>query len=141
MIAVDGKIISAVEEKGEKAIVSLSELQKVKYKYIVSHNYHVEKNLIKRHFPYNIDPETKRLHEHKWLDSLLVYRTLYPNLIKHDLKYLVETFIDPEVLDDEISKRCGKKGTTFHHPLFDATCTYLLIQRLAPRINFDRFLR
>ncbi len=141
MIAVDGKIISAVEEKGEKAIDSLSELQKVKYKYIVSHNYHVDQNHSTQHFPYTQAPATKRLHAHKWLDSLLVYRTLYPNLIKHDLKYLVETFIDPEVLDDEISKMCGKKGTTFHNPLFDATCTFLLIQRLTSRINFDRFLR
>ena len=141
MITVDGRITSAVEEKGDKAIDSLYKLQKIKYKYIVSHNYYVERNLIKKYFPYRIDPNTKRPQEQKWLDSLLVYRTLYPNLKKYDLKYLVETFIDLEVLDDEISNRCGKKVTTFHHPLFDATCTYLLIQRLATRINFDRFLR
>jgi len=141
LITVNGEIICAVEEKGERAIDSLSKLQKVKYKYIVSHNYYVEKNLIKKYFPYCIDPKTKRLHKHKWLDSLFLYRTLYPNLKKHDLRYLVETFIDPQILDEEISKRCGNKVTTFHHPLFDATCTYLLIQRLTSKINFDQFLR
>ena len=141
MITVDGRITSAVEEKGDKAIDSLYKLQKIKYKYIVSHNYYVEKNLIKKYFPYRIDPKTKKVKEHKWLDSLLVYRTLYPNLKKYDLKYLVETFLDPQILDDEISKRCDKRSTTFHHPLFDATCTYLLILRLESRISFDRFLR
>ena len=141
LIAEDGRITSAVEEKGDKAIDYLSKLQKIKYNYIVSHNYYVEKNLIKKYFPYRIDPKTKRPQEHKWLDSLLVYRTLYPNLKKYDLKYLLETFLDPRVLVEETSKRCGKKSTTFHHPLFDATCTYLLILRLASKISFDRFLR
>ena len=140
LIVEDDNVVLAEEKKGEKAIKCLFSLQKDKFKYIVAHNAFVEKNLIKKYFPYYLDTETKNVRKQLWLDSLFVYRSLYPGLEKYDLKYLVETFIHPKILESEITKRCYPNAKTFHNPLFDAVCAYLLIKRLSNKINLNQFL-
>ena len=45
---------------------------------------------------------------------------LIPSLEKYDLKYLVETFIHPKILESEITKRCYPNAKTLI--LFDAVC-------------------
>ena len=140
LITEDNNVIKAEEKNDDEAIESLFDLQKNKYKYIVAHNSYVEKNFLKKYFPYCCDQNTRIVLEHAWLDSLRVYRTLYPNLGRFELKFLVETFIDPQVLQSETESYCKKNEDKFHHSLFDAICVYLLIKRLTSRVNLDQFL-
>ena len=140
LITEDNKIIKAEEKNDDDAINCLFNLQKNEFKYIAAHNSFVEKKLLKKYFPYYFNQKTKRLRELIWLDSLHIYRSLYPNLKNYDLKFLVKTFIDSNILKSETENRCKKNADKFHHSLFDAICVYLLIKRLKSRVNLDQFL-
>ena len=141
LITEEKNIKFAEEKTDDEAVKCLAKLQTIEFEYIVSHNSFVEKNLIKKYFPYKLSQGAKGLHKQMWVDSLHVYRTLYPNLEKYDLKYLVNTFINYDSLDAITKSRCQKKASTFHHSLFDAICVYLLIKRLSSKINLLHFLR
>ena len=140
LITEDEQITYSEEETGLKALQILQKLQINNYSFIVAHNSHVEKNLIKKYFPYEIDQITKKIRKHNWLDTLKVYRNLYPRLKKYDLRFLVETFIDEKELKNEVVKRCHKGKHKFHNSLFDAICVYLLIKRLKNTINLEHFV-
>jgi DNA polymerase III epsilon subunit-like protein len=140
LITEDEQITYSEEETGLKALQILQKLQINNYSFIVAHNSHVEKNLIKKYFPYEIDQITKKIRKHNWLDTLKVYRNLYPRLKKYDLRFLVETFIDEKELKNEVVKRCHKGKHKFHNSLFDAICVYLLIKRLKNKINLEHFV-
>tara|TARA_Y100000385_G_scaffold288084_1_gene353822 strand:+ start:684 stop:1181 length:498 start_codon:yes stop_codon:yes gene_type:complete len=140
LITEDEQITYSEEETGLKALQILQKLQINNYSFIVAHNSHVEKNLINKYFPYEIDQITKKIRKHNWLDTLKVYRNLYPRLKKYDLRFLVETFIDEKELKNEVGKRCHKSKHKFHNSLFDAICVYLLIKRLKNKINLEHFV-
>ncbi len=106
----------------------------------MAHNSHIEKNLIRKYFPYQIDPTTETIRKHKWIDTLTVYRKLYPNLENYDLKSLIETFIDAKLLKTEAEKICAPTKSFFHHSLYDALCVYFLTKRLEGKINLKQFL-
>ena len=141
LITEEKKITLAEEKTDDEALKSLAQLQTNEFEYIVAHNSFVEKNLIKKYFPYKLAHGSKNLRKQGWLDSLYVYRTLYPNLEKYDLKYLVNTFINSESLNDLTKNKCKTNAATFHHSLFDAICVYLLIKRLASKVNLNHFVR
>ena len=140
LITEDEQITYSEEETGLKALQILQKLQIKNYSFIVAHNSHVEKNLIKKYFPYEVDQITKKIRKHNWLDTLKVYRKLYPGLKKYDLRFLVETFVDEKELKNEVGKRCQNDKHQFHNPLFDAICVYLLTKRLKNTINLEHFL-
>lgn len=140
LITEDEQITYSEEETGLKALQILQKLQIKNYSFIVAHNSHVEKNLIKKYFPYEVDQITKKIRKHNWLDTLKVYRKLYPRLKKYDLRFLVETFVDEKELKNEVGKRCQNDKHQFHNPLFDAICVYLLTKRLKNTINLEHFL-
>jgi DNA polymerase III epsilon subunit-like protein len=140
LITEDEQITYSAEETGLKAIQILQKLQLNNYSFIVSHNSHIEKNLIKKYFPYEINQVTQKIRKHNWLDTLKLYRNLYPALEKYDLKFLVDTFIDERELASETEKRCSKGKHHFHNSLFDAICVYLLTKRLKKTINLEHFL-
>ena len=141
LITEDNKITKAEEKNDDDAVKCLFNLQKNEFRYIAAHNSFVEKNFLKKYFPYHLNQKTKRVREYIWLDSLNIYRSLYPNLKNYDLKFLVNTFIDSNILKAETENRCKNNEDKFHHPLFDAICVYLLIERLKSRINLDQFLQ
>ena len=140
LITEDEQITYSEEETGLKALQILQKLQIKNYSFIVAHNSHVEKNLIKKYFPYEVDQITKKIRKHNWLDTLKVYRKLYPRLKKYDLRFLVETFVDEKELKNEVGKRCQNDKHQFHNPLFDAICVYMLTKRLKNTINLEHFL-
>ena len=141
LITEEKNITLAEEKKDDEAVKCLAKLQTNEFEYIVSHNSFIEKNLIKKYFPYKLSHGAKGLHKQMWVDSLHVYKTLYPNLEKYDLKYLVKTFVNYDSLDAVTKNCCQKKAAKFHHSLFDAICVYLLIKRLSAKINLCLFLR
>ena len=140
LITEDEQITYSTEETGLKALRVLQKLQINNYSFIVAHNSHVEKNLIKKYFPYEVDQVTRKIRKHNWLDTLKLYRNLYPGLKKYDLRFLVETFIDEHELKKVVEKRCHTGKHQFHNSLFDAICVYLLTKRLKKTINLEHFL-
>lgn len=134
-------IVKAEEKTDSAAIKTLEELQFEDVDYIVAHNSSIEKNLIKKYFPYSIDNKVKKIKQHRWLDTLEIYRQLYPRLEKYDLKSLVEIFVDFKELEITSNAICCEKKNQFHHSLFDALCVYFLTARLKSVINFNRFLK
>ena len=140
LITEDEQITQSEEETGLNVLQILQKLQANTYSFIVAHNSHVEKNLIKKYFPYEVDQVTQKVRKHNWLDTLKLYRNLYPELKKYDLKFLVETFIDELELKYEVEKKCHIGKRQFHNSLFDAICVYLLTKRLKKTINLDHFL-
>lgn len=135
----DGKIISSIEKSDEEAIKALFEIEKLNIDYIFAHNATIEKNLIKKYIPYKINKLNGKINSFKWVDSLDVYRKLYPQLEKYDLKSLVKIFIDRIKLKELSESLCKKKRNSYHFPLFDCICVYLLIQRLESTVNFGHF--
>lgn len=140
LVTEDEKITYSQEETGEKAIDILQNLRLNRFSYIVAHNSHVEKNLIKKHFPYQLDKETKKVIKNKWLDTLEIYRKLYPNLEKYDLKSLIKTFVCDTNLEREVKDKCTFQKKQFHNSLFDAICVYLLTRRIEKTVKLDHFL-
>lgn len=134
-------IVKADEKTDLEAIKTLEELQLEDVDCIVAHNSSIEKNLIKKYFPYSIDNKVKKIKQHKWLDTLEIYRQLYPKLEKYDLKSLVEIFVDLKELKIISNTVCCEKKNQFHHSLFDAICVYFLTTRLKSVINFNHFLK
>tara|TARA_B100000035_G_scaffold73449_2_gene60688 strand:- start:5284 stop:5781 length:498 start_codon:yes stop_codon:yes gene_type:complete len=140
LITDDEKITYSREEIGRKAVNILQTLPLNSFSYIAAHNSYIERNLIKKYFPYQFDKETKQLIKNKWLDTLKVYRILYPNLEKYDLKSLIKTFITDADLKKVVDERCTNHKKQYHNSLFDAICVYLLVNRIKKTINLVHFL-
>ena len=140
LITEDEKITYSQEETGDKAIGVLQNIRLSSFSYIAAHNSYIEKNLIKNYFPYQVDKATKQVIKNKWLDTLEIYRKLYPNLEKYDLKSLIKTFISDTALKKEVDERCSNHKRNYHNSLFDAICVYHLVSRLEKTINLDHFL-
>ncbi|MEC8243830.1 MAG: hypothetical protein VX038_03205 [Verrucomicrobiota bacterium] len=140
LVTEDEKITYSQEETGYRAIDVLQNLQLNSFSYIAAHNSYIEKNLIKNYFPYQLDKTTKTVIKNKWVDTLDVYRKLYPNLEKYDLKSLVRTFISDSALKKMVDERCSHHKKNYHNSLFDAICVYLLVKRIVKTINLNHFL-
>ena len=65
-----------------------------------------------------------------WLDTLQMYRRLYPNLERHNLGDLIEVFNLQAALDGYAENYCPLKRRRFHCALYDALASACLLLRL-----------
>lgn len=104
---------------------------------LCAHNASVEDRFLKQAWPYVRQVPDFSVHTActvatwgPWLDTLQIYRRLYPDLESYQLQALVRTF----GLEDELSQRakqcCPETRMHYHAALFDALATALLLQRL-----------
>ena len=127
----------------EEIINFLSNCQNGIPEILCAHNSIVEKNFLKEIMPYKtVNKENIKLSNKwgPWLDTLYVYRKLYPHLKDYCLKSLVERFIDKSELDKLANKHCNKKRLYYHNAMYDAICTMLLINRLESKIKLELLL-
>ncbi len=107
----------------------------------ISHNINTEKNLIKKYLPYSRKAqEDISMEWGPWIDTTLVYRTLYTQISNFDLKSLTKTFVQKEV--DILAKQFCKVNKKKHHnALYDAICTHLLFARIQNRVSMSNFIQ
>jgi len=65
-----------------------------------------------------------------WLDTLQIYRRLYPGLESYQLDHLVKVFEIRDKLESLAKSHCPQGRGRFHCALFDALASALLIMRL-----------
>ena len=65
-----------------------------------------------------------------WLDTLSIYRRLYPDLDSYQLNTLIVLFGLEESLNHLAQKYCPKERIRYHCALYDALASALLLQRL-----------
>jgi len=65
-----------------------------------------------------------------WLDTLHLYRRIYPQLESHKLSVLIQAFDLQVRLDLQASELCPPERCRFHCALYDALASALLLQRL-----------
>lgn len=65
-----------------------------------------------------------------WLDTLQLYRSIYPQLSSHRLSGLIADFELQTALDELASLYCPEKRRRFHCALYDAFASALLLKRL-----------
>jgi DNA polymerase III epsilon subunit-like protein len=109
----------------------------------VSHSASIEHNLLKNIMPYRaqiFETKGKNFYWDPWIDTVQIYKTLYPSEKKFDLKSLAKRFIDDEIIEDITIKYCIKEKRSFHHSLFDAIICYLLLKRITEIIDLNKLL-
>ena len=75
-----------------------------------------------------------------WIDTLKIYRALYPNLKNYTLSYLKSVF-DLERSVKELSDTlCKRTAVKQHESMYDCIVTYLLLYRLKQQIDLNLFL-
>ena len=107
-----------------------------------AHNCAVDKNIITKYAPYknNLADQFTKMEWGPWIDTLKIYRALYPNLKNYTLSYLKSVFgLERSVkeLSDTLCKRTAVKQ---HESMYDCIVTYLLLYRLKERIDLNLFL-
>ena len=66
-----------------------------------------------------------------WLDTLHIYRRVYPQLENHKLQALIEIFDLQAALDAQAVTICPVERRRYHCALYDALASALLLRRLA----------
>ncbi|MEE2988153.1 MAG: 3'-5' exonuclease [Verrucomicrobiota bacterium] len=66
-----------------------------------------------------------------WLDTLHIYRRVYPQLENHKLQALIEIFDLQAALDAQAATICPTERRRYHCALYDALASALLLRRLA----------
>ena len=108
------------------------------YDFFVAHHHKTEKNLIKKEMPYtNLN---KSGEWGPWLDTEILYKKLYPQLKNYKLNFLVNEFLDLEKIKKNLALHSPNSNPEFHHPLFDAMCSFYLAKRLLRVINLKAFI-
>ena len=74
-----------------------------------------------------------------WLDTVSIYKKLYPNIENYTLENLTDIFVEKTALQRDILKFCDEKKRHFHNPLFDSLCCYRLTKRLKDVVNLEKF--
>ena len=111
---------------------------------IIAHNAQIEKNLLREYMPYNrvgANPKSTSLCWGPWLDTKEVYAILYPKIGNYALESLTGTFLQKEKLEKGQKKYCSTQRRKPHFALYDALCTYMLIERIAKKVNLAKFAR
>lgn len=147
---VDGKIDYAIEISDDltdeaqfkSSLIKHFSKNKIRQPLIyVAHHHTVEQNLLKAIMPYTVYYENKkRMQWEPWLDTKVIYDTLYPQEKDFSLMKLASTFNIIEQLEDLARKYCNPKKQTFHCALFDSIACYLLLRRISERINLTKLL-
>ncbi|MEM8866710.1 MAG: 3'-5' exonuclease [Verrucomicrobiota bacterium] len=65
-----------------------------------------------------------------WLDTLYLYRSIYPGLESYNLSALVEVFGLVEALDMQAAVYCPPNRNRYHCALYDTLASALLLRRL-----------
>jgi|TARA_E500000178_G_C16947139_1_gene719379 hypothetical protein len=144
IISINGIIDTSRQISGENTLEVIRDLQSEGFDYCAAHNYKTEQNLIKKYFPYQQNTQSRALKSGpvtRWLDTVKVYRSLYPQIEKYDLRTLTEIFIEKETLKEISGTVCEKGKNKFHNSLFDSLCVYLLVDRLKFSVNIRSFLQ
>ena len=111
---------------------------------IIAHNAQVEKNLLREYMPYDRlgnKNESGSLNWGPWLDTKEVYGVLYPKIRNYALEYLTKTFIPKNELEKKTNDYCADGKRKPHCALYDALCTYMLIERIANMIDLAKFAK
>ncbi len=101
-----------------------------------AHNAHVESNLIRDEWacpPFVPDwaNSGRQIAEWgPWVDTLRIYRKLYPQLKEYRLASLLEVFQQQQRLDEWAAIHCPEGRRKYHCALYDALASALLIVRL-----------
>jgi len=139
----DEKIIR-VEEKvineNQSCTNTLINMLRDRPQLFASHNVQTEKNLLKKYLPYsNENKQSKNILWGPWLDTMEVYKILYPQIDQYDLPYLTKLFIKEKSLEFG-TKHCKKGKISHHNALFDAICSFLLLRRIIRKVNIRPFI-
>lgn len=73
-----------------------------------------------------------------WLDTLYLYRRIYPQLESHKLADLVQLFDLQADLDAQALLYCPEKRQHYHCALYDALASALLLRRLHAEPDFEQ---
>lgn len=101
-----------------------------------AHNVAVEAGLIATVWPYPkccpnfAEPEVETADWGPWLDTLRLYRQIYPGLQSYGLEALISEFNLQEELDDLSQSFCPPGRQRYHCALYDALASALLLTRL-----------
>jgi DNA polymerase III alpha subunit (gram-positive type) len=111
-------------------------------KYWAAHNCMIDKNIITKYAPYknNLAEKLTGVEWGPWIDTLKIYKALYPNLKNYTLSYLKSIFsLEGNV--QELSRRlCKRTAVKQHESMYDCIVTYLLLHRLKKQIDLKLFL-
>ncbi|MGC6455302.1 MAG: 3'-5' exonuclease [Coraliomargaritaceae bacterium] len=72
-----------------------------------------------------------------WLDTLWVYRRVYPNLESYHLELLIDLFGLQTKLDDLAQASCPEGRRQYHSALYDAMASALLLVRIFEEPDFE----
>ena len=105
---------------------------------LCAHNASVEDRFLKSTWSYTrqspdfSNPKEDRLLTSwgPWLDTLSIYRRLYPDLDSYQLNTLIGLFGLKESLNQLAQEYCPKERIRYHCALYDALASALLLQRL-----------
>lgn len=101
-----------------------------------AHNSAVEEDFLRAVWPFPRNspdfskPDLYTVTWGPWLDTLYVYRRIYPLLNSYKLKDLVQLFDIQGLLDKQAAKFCPLDRCRYHCALFDALASTLLLNRL-----------
>ena len=127
-------------EGNRECIQSLNKILSSPPELFISHNVHIEKNLLKKYLPYR--KCTSRLAELEWgpwLDTKEMYKILYPQIKQYGLQYLTNLFVKKESVQ-VCKKYCVNEKMNHHNALYDAICTFLLFKRVLEKVNIKEFI-
>jgi DNA polymerase III epsilon subunit-like protein len=97
-----------------------------------AHHASVEENLLKDTWPYRpIRNKEHNIDWGPWVDTLQLYKRLYPGVGNYSLAHLVSTFGIGEVLEKNATKYCPPRRQKYHCALYDTLASALLLTRLA----------
>tara|TARA_X000000368_G_C23007168_1_gene701755 strand:+ start:981 stop:1643 length:663 start_codon:yes stop_codon:yes gene_type:complete len=103
-----------------------------------AHNASVEERFLQQTWPFTRkSPDFSKTDKKRlittwgpWVDTLQIYRRLYPDLNSYKLSDLVNIFELNKTLGILADKHCPKKRTNYHCALYDALASSLLLKRL-----------
>ena len=75
-----------------------------------------------------------------WIDTLKIYKKLYPNLTEYSLKNLCDVFLSKREINVLSEIYCKRSKKTFHQSMFDCLVTFKLIERLKNKVELALFL-
>jgi DNA polymerase-3 subunit epsilon len=103
---------------------------------LCAHNAAVEDGLLRTVWPYprnspNFAEEWQTTATWgPWLDTLYLYRRIYPQLVSHKLGDLIALFDLQAALDEQAKLYCPVKRQRYHCALYDTLASALLLRRL-----------
>lgn len=111
---------------------------------IIAHNARIEKNLLREYMPYRFagkKPYGGKLCWGPWIDTREIYGVLYPKVGNYALESLTESFVPKKALERKAKNYCATGRRKPHFALYDALCTYMLIERIAAMADLAKFAR